>query len=490
MTTSVAARVLLALSLLLALAAAPHTQAAREPGLLFYLSGNHGLTADYAANGQREPNFASEVRVIPDGARGPGLQCGHMQLLSYWAAGNVYAARGTLSFFWRSREPVASTEFPIFRVGYADHSSWDMVWLRIDYNAKPGFDAFVTDASLARTRVSYTMPAFPRPDQWVHLAVSWDETQGLRFYVNGRLAARKDGVAIFDAALDQLGPHSRTISPMQVQSAYNFVRGGDIDEVRIYDRMLSDENVATLAQGEAPQAIPPLQRSIDTQRWRDEWWYRYGWNRPGDVPPPLDGPAVRIRKVEIHDAYDLKRWWWKGTDGIRETTWPGVYNRSRLPGRNDYFQLPDWDCYSLSGKSATFVMPDEPWNQLEMSGAAWGRLSLTSGRDEVSATAVLAERPKGQERTFHRLSQPVRGKAVRFENVEQETPIGEFGAYYVSPGREPEGIGHLAYKLTALAEADQPSVQAARTFIEGRFPVEERRIMVALPAGAPKTASR
>ena len=65
--------------------------------------------------------------------------------------------------------------------------------------------------------------------------------------------------------------------------------------------------------------------------------------------------SVRIRKVEIHDAYDLKRWWWKGTDGIRETTWPGVYNRSRLPGRNDYFQLPDWDCYSLSGKSVTFT---------------------------------------------------------------------------------------------------------------------------------------
>ena len=56
-------------------------------------------------------------------------------------------------------------------------------------------------------------------------------------------------------------------------------------------------------------------------------------------------------QVEILDAYDLKRWWWKGTDGIRETTWPGVYNRSRLPGRNDYFQLPDWDCYSLSGRS-------------------------------------------------------------------------------------------------------------------------------------------
>ena len=50
------------------------------------------------------------------------------------------AQRGTLAFFWRSREPVGPTAFPLFRVGYADHSSWDMVWLRIDYNGEYKFD--------------------------------------------------------------------------------------------------------------------------------------------------------------------------------------------------------------------------------------------------------------------------------------------------------------------------------------------------------------
>ena len=38
---------------------------------------------------------------------------------------------------------VGEGPFPIFRVGYADHSSWDMAWLRIDWNGH-GFDAFVT----------------------------------------------------------------------------------------------------------------------------------------------------------------------------------------------------------------------------------------------------------------------------------------------------------------------------------------------------------
>ncbi len=106
--------------------------ASSEPGLLFYLSGDHGFQADYAAGGVAEPNYLSDVKIVPGGAKGSYLQCGDDQLLSYWAPGNIYAQRGTLSFYWRSREPVDETAFPIFRVGYADHSSWDMVWLRID----------------------------------------------------------------------------------------------------------------------------------------------------------------------------------------------------------------------------------------------------------------------------------------------------------------------------------------------------------------------
>src|SRR6185436_1939382 len=204
------------------------------------------------------------------------------QLRSYWAPGNIYAERGTLAFNWRSREPVGPTPFPIFRVAYADHSSWDMVWLRIDYNGRGGFDAFVTDINLARIRVSYVMPVFPKPTEWVHLALAWDETRGIRFYVNGVLAAQQDTAAVLYAGLDQFGPHSRTISPLQVQSAYNFIRGGDIDEIRIYDRMLAPENIASLPHGVAPKKIPELRRNVTEMQWRDEWLLRYGWNRKGD----------------------------------------------------------------------------------------------------------------------------------------------------------------------------------------------------------------
>src|SRR5438093_12588993 len=151
-----------------------HPSRSTEPGLLFYLSGDKNFTADFAAGGQNLPNFLREVKIIPNGAFGSAFEAADNQLMSYWAAGNIYAQRGTLSFFWRSRYPVGKTPFPVFRVAFADHSSWDMVWLRIDYNGS-GFDAFVTDIGLARTRVSHYMDTLPPPDKWTHIALSWDE---------------------------------------------------------------------------------------------------------------------------------------------------------------------------------------------------------------------------------------------------------------------------------------------------------------------------
>lgn len=462
---------------------------ASEPGLLFYLSGDHGFNADYSAGGTAAPNFLRGVSIIPGGAKGPGFACDNRQLMSYWAPGNIYAERGTLSFFWRSRELVGKTEFPIFRVGYADHSSWDMVWLRIDYNGH-GFDAFVTDLNLARVRISSTLSPFPQPERWIHLALAWDETVGIRFFVDGKQIALKDSAVVLCAGLDQFGPHSRIISPYQVQSAYNFQRGGDIDEVRIYDRMLSPKIIARLAKGEPAGNIPAVTRNLQEARWKSEWRLRYGWNR--DIPPYLSQPFTRVRKVEIQNAYDLKRWWWKGTDGIRETTWPGVYNRSRLPGRNDYFQLPDWDCYSLSGKSITFFMPDETWNHLEISGGAWGTMELaaSNGSKQSSDTRELFARSRGQEKTVHRLLTPVFGGQLQFKNEEQEMPLGELSAYNVEAGTEPQGIPTLRYWLHSGSESAFDETRALVNYVNGRFLPDERTMMIALPGKEPRAEQK
>jgi hypothetical protein len=449
-----------------------------EPGLLFYLSGESDFKADFSASGQSLPNYLNYISIIPDGINGPAFSAEDNQLMSYWAPGNIYAQRGTLSFFWRTRYPAGPTPFPVFRVGYADHSSWDMVWLRIDYNGS-GFDAFVTDIGLARTRVSYYMDEFPKPDEWTHIALSWDETEGVKFYINGKIVTNQTASgSVYDAGLDQFGPHSRIISPYQVQSRYNFMRGGDFDEVRIYDQMLSDDNISSLSKGGDAGFIQPLKRDLSDRRWRDEWWLRNGWNLPNSPPPILPSTETSIRKVEIQDAIDIKRWYWKANDGIRETTWPGVYNMSRLPGRYDYFVLPDWDCYSGSGQSVKFTLPDEPWNHVEIWGKAWGQITCETSN---APDYTFSVRTKNQIKSYQKLSAARCGGKIRFDNAIIEEPIGSLDVYYVKEGRAPQGYLNENFILSNTSyDVTNKSLNDLSSFIRGRYPSDEQTIMVGI----------
>jgi hypothetical protein len=188
-----------------------------------------------------------------------------------------------------------------------------------------------------------------------------------------------------------------------------------------------------------------------------------------------------IRKVEFTAAYDLKQRMMGGTDGIAETTWPGVYNRSTLPGRHDYFVLPDWNVYSEGGKAVTFEAPAESWNRIEFQGAAYGSLSYI---DASGASKPLAKRAKGELRTWNQFA-PMQGGKLKFDNVVQETPIQELAAYNVHAGTEPDEQT-LQYVVKAKADpANYPSVDELRNFIRGRYPADEREIVAALPQGAP-----
>jgi len=451
---------------------------AEAPKLLFRLSADAGFTAD-KAEGDPVPNFQDKVKIVPTGARGGARGDGAIQweddgVVTWNAPGNIYATRGTLAFFWRSRTPVGEAPFNIFRVGFADHSSWDMAWLRIDWNGR-GFDAFVTDSNLARTRISFAMPAAPKPDEWHHIAFAWDETVGVRLYVDGREAARADRKADYDVGLDQFGLAGRVVSPHQVQSRYHFMRGSDVDEIRIYDRMVDPADAALLAR----KAEPEASAAPDAAALRAAWLHRFGWD--WGSPPVLAAPSTRIRKIEFADARDLKEWMWKGVDGIDETTWPGVYNRSRLPGRDDYFELPDWNTYVEGGKAYELTVPaGETVNRVEIRGAAYGDLAWSA---DGKAYRTLAKRPQGVLRSVDAFAPRESGR-LRFTNVAQETPIQEIWAYAVSEGKEPTGSFTLSYKVDPEAAPAFGNLQELLAFIRGRYPADQRETVVALPAGA------
>ncbi len=456
-------RLLLVSALSAALPAAAHSSPAQ---LLFRVSADQGFVADQA-QGDAVPNFQDKVSLVDDGAHGRAIRWEDDGVLSWNAPGNIRAERGTLSFFWRSRHAVGEAPFVIFRVGYADHSSWDMTWLRIDWNGH-GFDAFVTDANLARTRVSFKLDHTPSPGQWQHIAFAWDEDKGVRLFLDGREVARVEATGDYDAALDQLGLAGRVMAPYQVQSRYNFLRGSDFDEIRVYDRMLDADDVAALARNAEPRAG---RSEAVSQR---AWWHRYGWE--GAPPPVLDAAVTTIRKIEFADVKDKKQWMWKGTDGIAETTWPGVYNRSRLPGRNDYFQLPDWNTYVEGGQHLDLDVPDgEPINRIEIRGAAFGTLDGDAG--------TLFTRPKGVVSSVDEFATQTGGR-LRFSNVEQETPIQEIWGYHVSDAAEPQGTVKQRYLVDSSVLPDYTNVAALRDYIDGRFAPDERSVVMALPKGA------
>lgn len=468
-----------ALSLSLSLATLPAAASAdTAPQLLFRVSADSGFVADHA-EGDAVPNFQDKVKIVPTGVQGGAIEWADDGVLAWNAPGNIDAQRGTLSFFWRPRYAVGEAPFVIFRVGYADHSSWDMAWLRIDWNGH-GFDAFVTDANLARTRVSFKLDALPDAKAWTHLAFAWDETAGVRLYVDGREVARQDATADYDAALDQFGLAGRVIAPYQVQSRYNFLRGGDFDEIRVYDRMLDGTGMAALARrGDLAKAAPATAANAGDAARQQAWLHRYGWDH-GKAPPALDAGTTSIRKLEFADVRDLKQWMWKGTDGIAETTWPGVYNRSRLPGRNDYFQLPDWNTYVEGGKALDLAMPAEPFNRIEIRGAAHGQAQYGA---DAAHLAPLFDRAQGTVRSVDQFAGRSGGH-LRFSNTAQETPIQEIWAYNVTDAAEPEGTVKQAYTVDSSVLPDYLNVQPLVRYIDGRFPAAERSTVMALPKGA------
>ncbi|MEO5493622.1 MAG: LamG domain-containing protein [Sphingomonas sp.] len=447
------------------------------PHLLFHVSADKNLTAE-TAGGEAVPNFQSKVAIVPTGKSGGAIEWQDDGYVAWKAPGNIYARRGTLSFFWRSRTPVGEAPFVLFRVGFADHTSWDMTFLRIDWNGH-GFDAFVTDNNLARERVSFKMDQLPGPSEWRHIAFAWDEAVGVRLFVDGKEVARKDGKAVLDSGLDQFGLAGRIISPHQVQSRYSFMRGSDVDDIRVYDQMLDAGAVAALANNGAPGGGGDTPAAAE----RAAFLHRYGFD--GASPPLLTADATTIRKVEFSDAKDLKQWMWKGIDGIAETTWPGVYNRSRLPGRNDYFELPDWNVYVEGGKAYELTVPQrETVNRVEIRGAAYGALDYSADGGKFG---LLAKRPQGVEKSITAFGDRTGGK-LRFTNTAQETPIQEIWAYDVKAGGEPKGTLKLSYVVNSKTAPAFANLSPLNAYIAGRYPANERATVVALPSSAGQAA--
>ncbi|MGC8794924.1 MAG: LamG-like jellyroll fold domain-containing protein [Bryobacteraceae bacterium] len=266
----------------------------RPDGLLFYASLRQSFTAEHAA-GVPQPLQSSGVMVndaadLPPGAR-----------LTYDARANIYAEQGTVSFWWRPEAASGRVSFPLLLVSYEQHSTWDFNFMRIAWTGSE-LTARLTDRNYVTQSVRG--PIKPEAGQWVHIAVGWSESDGLAFYINGKLAGRLARPLELDAALDQFGLVTAAVTPHHTSGNEN---AGAIREVRIYRAPLDGEDVARLAAGEQPAGAV---------RRQTPWAARFGWSENARVPV---GGTFKVTRIPVAEAKDLGKFWLKGADGKRET---------------------------------------------------------------------------------------------------------------------------------------------------------------------------
>lgn len=109
-------------------------------------------------------------------------------------------------------------------------------------------DKLVTWPALAR-RMEIDNPLLT--GNWTHLALTWDCTNGAALYVNGKKAAERKG-AFKPVRLQARWPGR--IGCHTVGGGFQFK--GDLDEVRLFNRALSSDELATLATSDpTPRAI-------------------------------------------------------------------------------------------------------------------------------------------------------------------------------------------------------------------------------------------
>jgi len=170
----------------------------------------------------------------------------------------------------------------------------------------------------------------------------------------------------------------------------------------------------------------------------------------------------------------------------------------RLPGRTttSSYRL---DCYSLSGQSVQFTLPDEPWNTSRSRARRSDR--CRSSRGLMPPTPPPAGQPARRAKPLferrragahvHRLEAPVTGQQVRFTTSSRKrpsvssapttcTPDASRRAWRASPTGSPRRQHPLPERRGALA------------FINGRYPPtsDDHGRLPAIPASCARPAPR
>lgn len=456
----------LLLSAILPAASSAESLAEGSASPLFVASFEKRVLADQA-EGDAAPLGNQGVRIARRGRQGRALFLDWGALLSFAAAGNVYSEQGTLSFWWQLDEPPGKTPFSIIRISTRQLHSPQHLFAHLFWTGQTlKLRLFDRDSRMLETDAGIDSGLVA--GRWFHLAFSWHELEGLRFYMDGREVGNRLGQFHFGRWLDQVGIHTQALTPYYRKANE---RRAYVDEFRIFPDALSSAAIANLSQlGAGRAGRRPSAKKVDAQLRSGHWADRFGWSHP-DAALPLTAP-ISIRPVRVLSARDLKRASPAAVDGFSESSWP-----------------PAAQGYSQEGRTLQLEVAPEAFSRLGLRGNLQGRIhGIEGGRRQLlwdlsseraseaaklpnaplSVSRIEVERASGQVREFSLLS--IRDTAA---NATESADSGSL-AFRLLPVE-------LAAELPGQSARQVRSLFGRRTVLRTAYLPRDREAWVAVP---------
>lgn len=206
-----------------------------------------------------------KVNWRPDGKLGPSPVLSSGNTLSVEGAGDFRATDSFTCAAWVNVKNANGSAAIVARMDVPDnYRGWDF-WQQGKSIGIHIIDQWPGNA----LKVVSTTPAF-KANQWVHVTVTYDgsgKTDGIRLYANGEpLETRIENSSL------KPGANIRNNEPLRIGQRSNsaVLENASVQDVRIYDRKLTETDVAQIASGESVSiadylAIAPEQRT-DAQK--------------------------------------------------------------------------------------------------------------------------------------------------------------------------------------------------------------------------------
>ncbi|MDQ0288199.1 LamG-like jellyroll fold domain-containing protein [Oligosphaera ethanolica] len=238
----------LLMCVLMTVMACCQAQDAMDRGVIFHATFDDGVEATSAA-GARAPLRANGYELVP-GLGGQAVKVPAGGVLSYDTAGNLDLSKGTLSF-WLQRPVLSAERLEELRSKWSARQLFGLFLQRGGgINVRVGFaDTLVVEQS--GQKLSSGIYGSWRAGTWHHVAVTWDCQNVTSLYMDGQFLPQ--GGETFGGMPMRLPFEPESPTEMFI-GCLGESRQSDIamDEIRIYNRVLSAEEIAATVKAYWP----------------------------------------------------------------------------------------------------------------------------------------------------------------------------------------------------------------------------------------------